>query len=270
MSGRALIAEVAFGPQRGVKAVLAPGAGLTVGSDPAAGWTLADRGLAGLQLELRWDGERGSLRHLGGATTTWLDGQAREDGPVGHGTWIRAGQTDITLVGERHTPPREQPHPAVYMQAAPALAGLRAAPGKLFAVVDAARGERVRTLLRESPAPYCSLYDGAPADAVAESAPYAAELDPQGELLADLVHEGWGRRWGVFFSGEGTLAELRRHLRKFLMVELRREPVYFRFYDPYVLRAFLTTCTPAERRELLGPYTCRLIDADGGLVAATP
>lgn len=264
-----LIVEVAHGPQRGHKAVVLPGQRITVGHGDAAHWSLADRTIAPLQLELAWDGRAGNVRHLGGEVSTCLGGQAVDEAPIAHGDWIRAGGTDLTLARERHTPPARPPTAAVIAAAAPALARLTTAPDPLYAIVDASRDRRIRVLLRESPVVARSLYDGVQADALAESAPYLVPLDPAGLLLTDLVHEGWRRRWCTFLTAPRDLEAdaVRRHLRKFLMVTLEStgESAYFRFYDPHVLRSYLGTCTPDERREFLGPLTWLVLDDDGVL-----
>ncbi|MDC0674170.1 DUF4123 domain-containing protein [Nannocystis radixulma] len=262
--GPRLVVEVLWGPEQGRKAVLEPGGVITVGSGERAGLRLAhDEALAPIHFSLVWDGEVATLR---AAVTdpTCLDGQPVREGRSGHGGWIRAGASDLALAIERHTAPETPPTPETVAAAAPAIAALRGQPGRLFAVVDASRDERVGVLLRESPARHRSLFDGWQGDALAEGAPYLVELGaaPHPELVDDLVLEGWHteaeRRdgdggWAIFLSApDGREFEaVRRHLRKFLMVELGREKVYFRFYDPRVLRTFVPTCTPTERREFL-------------------
>ena len=47
---------------------------------------------------------------------------------------------------------------------------------------------------------------------------------------------------------------MRHHLRHFLEVKLPDDTqVYFRFYDPRVLRVFLPTCTPDDTNQFFGP-----------------
>jgi hypothetical protein len=262
-----LIVEVAHGPQRGQKAVVRPGRRLAVGSGADVDWSLADSGLAAQQLALEWDGVAGTLRHLGGDISTCLEGQAVDHGPVRHGTWIRAGGLDLTVACERHTPPEAPPSAATISAAVPALARLTTVADPLYAIVDASRSPRIRVLLRESPAVARCLYDGVEADSLAESAPYLVPLEPAGLLLPDLVHEGWRRRWSTFLTAPRahTPDEVRRHLRKFLRVQLERtgEIAYFRFYDPYVLRTYVAGCTADERRAFVGPLTYLPIDDDG-------
>lgn len=249
-----LIVEVLWGPEQGKKAVVRAGGRVGVGRGEAAGLRLAHDGrLAPLHFELTWDGRRARLRSLV-SEETYLNGQPAREGESGHGGWVRAGASDFALAIERHTGPDPAPSAEVRAAAEPAIAALRAQPGRLFAVLDAARDARIGVLLREAPARYRSLYDGWQGDALGEVAPYLVELGPpHPELLADLVAEGWGAPWGVFLSAPDgrEFDAVRRHLRKFLMVELDGEKVYFRFYDPRVLQGFVPTCTPGERRELL-------------------
>jgi hypothetical protein len=60
--------------------------------------------------------------------------------------------------------------------------------------------------------------------------------------------------------------ETRRYLRKFLMLEdvSTGNQLYFRFYDPRVLRMFLPTCTAEQRTEFLGPLGSILAEGEEG------
>lgn len=260
MTAASLILEVLWGPAQGRKAVVPAGGGVTVGTDKAASLRLdGDSGLAPVHFTVRWDGAAATVF---ASQETCLGGQPVTEATTGHGGWLRAGSTDFMLWIERHTPPEKAPTDAVKAAAAPVLEALRGEPGKLYALLDGARAERIPILLRESPAPYRSLYDGSPGDALLEVAPRLVALGQAPQLLEDLVLEGWERPWGVFIAAppDRDLEAVRRHLRKFLMVELDRDRVYFRFYDPRVLAAFVPTCGPAERRELLGDMAWHVID----------
>ena len=72
-------------------------------------------------------------------------------------------------------------------------------------------------------------------------------------LLDKLVLEGWGKRWGIFCISHERFAEVRRHFRRFLMIELEEsgERVYFRFYDPWVMKLFWSSCDARQQGELL-------------------
>ncbi len=136
-----------------------------------------------------------------------------------------------------------------------ALKLLRGEGAGLFAVLDSARDDTVLELLENSGAKYASLYEGPQAQELAVAAPYLLELPEGSELLEMLVHEGWGRSWGIFLRSKLSFLEVRRHLRKHLLVRVEevKKPVYFRFYDPRVLRLFLPSCAPDQAEEFYGP-----------------
>jgi len=59
---------------------------------------------------------------------------------------------------------------------------------------------------------------------------------------------------GVFVQSANDLKALRKHFRRFLMVQAPSgETLYFRFYDPRVLPIFLGSCDPAELQSVFGP-----------------
>lgn len=249
MTARAIV-EVCFGPQMGSKAVVAPGGVLTIGRDERAGLRIADEALAPIHLEVAWDGRAGRVSHRGGRAWTMIDGQPIEAAPIEHGQWIRAGGTDFTFHVEAFTPPAAPREPDVAAAAARALGWLRGQDG-LYAILDVARDPRIAALMREACEPWQPLFDGLGAARQAEAAPQLVALASDSRALAELVREGWGERWAVWLTSKQGPAAVRRHLRQFLLANLPGEPdtVYFRFYDPDVLRVVLETSTDEERRK---------------------
>jgi hypothetical protein len=236
---------------QGHKVSCAAGKLLTIGR--AADNDLAvphDEDIADHQLELRWDGRVCALAHRGADVETLLGGEAVFTGEVTHGAWLRIGTTDISVYFEGHIPPPRTRDAGERARAEAALAALDADPSPLYTIVDAARDDRILELLRQSVEPYRSLYDGVEGETLAEAAPYLVGVPRGSHLRAALVHEGWGLRWASYLRSDKPLLELRRHLRQFLMVQLAgsEDPVYFRFYDPEVLRVYMQSCTPDERR----------------------
>ena len=58
----------------------------------------------------------------------------------------------------------------------------------------------------------------------------------------------------MYLASPEPLEGLRRHFRDLLMMKLPdQKQVYFRFYDPRVLRLFLPTCTAQEIGLIFGP-----------------
>lgn len=246
-----LIVEVRWGPLQGQKASCPPGRCIVVGRAPTSDLAVEhDEEMAELQFELQWDGRACALVHRGGDVETLLGGEAVFAGDVGHGQWLRAGITDFSVYFEDQIPPSSGRDAAERARAELALATLDRDPGPLFALVDAARDDRVLELLRQSVQMYRSLYDGVEGETMAEAAPYLVAIPVGSPLRAALVHEGWGRRWLTVLRSQKPLLELRRHLRKFLMAELEgdEDPVYFRFYDPEVLRVYMQSCDAEDRK----------------------
>ena len=101
---------------------------------------------------------------------------------------------------------------------------------------------------------------------LAHCAPYLVALRPDSGLLERLVREGWGARWGIFFACARPFKDVRRHLRRFLLVEddVTAEKYYFRFYDPRTLRVFLPSCTPRQRADFFGEIACFFAEGERG------
>ncbi len=276
------IVEVRWGRHAGTKVVIPPGRRLRVGCTARADLVIAhDRQLSGEHFELRWDGRRCTLRDLESATGTQLGGEPVTEAEVPHGAWILAGETDFMVYVEGRTPPPEeqeqgldederQRREARRAAAEKALAELREeARTPLYAVLDAARDDRILQILRESVEPHQSLYEGQAGEPLEDVAPYlVGPMAPESRLLERLVLEGWGRRWGIFCTSAEPFAQVRRHWRRFLMVELETDGqrVYFRFYDPGVLRIFIPTCTERQIQEFTAPLASLLFEDAGGEV----
>jgi pSer/pThr/pTyr-binding forkhead associated (FHA) protein len=288
-----LIVEIRFGRLSGRKVVVSPGAKLRVGRTDRADLVVAHDGeMSNVHFEIAWDGSVCTLVDLESAKGTWLDGQRVDKGEVAHRAWIRAGETILTVHVEGKTPPPrsaieddddldegerarraelravESARRARADEARKALSD-EAARGPLYAVLDAARDPRILTLLREAPDEHRSLYEGTRGQALAEVAPHLVRFQRDSGLLERLITEGWEKRWGIFLACPLSLRDMRRHLRRFLMVEVEdtRERLYFRFYDPGVLREFMPTCTVRQVAELLGDAEAALCEgADGALL----
>ena len=262
------IVEVRWGKHAGTKVAIEPGRTLRVGRTDRADLVLSHDGkLSSVHFELSWDGERCTLRDADSLSGTSLGGAPVTQAQVPHGGWIQAGDTDFMVYFEGHTPPRDtgedEDNASEYTQIdAPRLAAAQAAlqtlrahaaTGPLYAVLDAARDERILELLREHVEPHRSLYEGAEGEALDEVAPYlAGPMAPDSTLLEKLVLEGWGKRWGIYCTSAEPFREVRRHLRRFLMVTLEEtgERVYFRFVDPDVLVPFMEVATSEQKASL--------------------
>jgi hypothetical protein len=264
-----VVLQIRSGPLAGREAAIEPGRALRVGrTDKAELVVAADARLSGAHFAVE-NGEGGArLRDLASRGGTLLNGERVDEARLRDGDRIRAGDTAFVVrfhdeaAPEPISPPEAEPAvgPDVRL-----LQILRAEPTPLFALLDAARGDEVRGLIRGCPEETASLYDGVQGKVLEEYAPHLVRLPAGSPFLDVLVREGWGRSAGVYLTSRRPFKEVRRHLRRFLMVreEETDTELYFRFYDPRVLRVFLPTCTPRQAGVFFGEVDRFLLeDAD--------
>jgi hypothetical protein len=133
----------------------------------------------------------------------------------------------------------------------------------LYALLDAAREPSVLKVILESKEEHQSLYEGPQGAQLAHFAPYLIRVPQKSALLDTLAQQAWSKSWGVFVTCDMPLKELRTHFRHFLTVKLPDgSQVYFRYYDPRVLRLFLPTCFPEETTQFFGPVKHFLMEAE--------
>ena len=138
-------------------------------------------------------------------------------------------------------------------------------PTRSFALIDAARDEKIYPAILGADCRWVCLYRGDAAATMAEVAPYLVELDRFSLFTLWLIHKGWGNSWGIFIHAPTSLELLRNHFRKFVMAKLPDgRIVYFRFYDPRVLRAYVPTCTEQESKAFFGPVERYLVEPEEG------
>jgi pSer/pThr/pTyr-binding forkhead associated (FHA) protein len=133
-------------------------------------------------------------------------------------------------------------------------------PEPLLALLDATREKNLLKLLADSGEEFQSLYQDPKNAAIA---PYLVRLPPQSRLLRQMIHDGWGKAWGVYLTCKLPLPQLRRYFRDTLMITLPDGVELFsRFYDPRFFRAFLESCTAAEAEKFFGPVSSYLLEAE--------
>lgn len=249
MSARRASLRLLWGAGPRARHVIAPGEQIVVGRDAGCDLVLPhDPELSDRHFSVRWDGERGELRDERSRRGTAVGGEPVEGTrALSHGAWIRAAGSDLAF--EVELPPRAiAPEKRALLQALDAIAAQR----RLWAIVDAARGDRVNALLRAAMDPGRSLYEGVQGDALEHVAPHLLAIEPGSRLLSALIDEGWGAGWALFFESAEDERALRRTLRRLLVVEAEGvgPRTYFRFYDPAVLAAFWPMATARQRAEL--------------------
>ncbi len=153
--------------------------------------------------------------------------------------------------------PRPDPAPL-------AAALLERAPDGLYAIVDTARRDAIHPGLERAAEKAC-LYAGELPGVLARAAPWLVRCLPGEDFLPWMLRAGWGDSWGIFVAAEAGLEELRKHFRRFLEVESDRgKKLYFRYYDPRVLRSYLPTCTADELAFVFGPVAAYLLESEDG------
>ncbi|HLZ49792.1 MAG TPA: DUF4123 domain-containing protein [Candidatus Acidoferrum sp.] len=178
--------------------------------------------------------------------------------------------------GELPSFPAPSFHPASFPVAPPAPRPPAPAPAQprlqdllrkdfqpLYALLDASREPSVLKVILESKEEYQSLYEGPQGAQLAHFAPYLVRVPQKSALLETLVQQAWSKSWGVFLTCDAPLKDLRTHFRHFLNVKLPDgTQVYFRYYDPRVLRLFLPTCLHEETTQFFGPVKQFLLEAE--------
>ncbi|MBK8258933.1 MAG: DUF4123 domain-containing protein [Polyangiaceae bacterium] len=265
---RRLIVEARGVPPGSRRASIAPGKSLRVGRTSMAEFQIPDdEALSQEHWEVEWDGQVCQVRDLGTPTGLFVGGEKKDSAVVRSGAWVRAGKTDFSIFVEGAAPPAAPLPPDRAVRADAAFSFLSKPQDlPLFALLDGARNDRILSLLRTSVDDFVSLYDGLRAEVEEDGAPYLVKFSKNSLLLPQLVQEGWGDSWGVFANADVTLRELRAHLRRQLVVTREKDdqPMYFRFYDPRVLRSFLPIATPRQSSAFFGPISRFVLeDAQG-------
>lgn len=130
-----------------------------------------------------------------------------------------------------------------------------------YAILDAARIFGELNTAQKLQSNFLSLYKGRSEELLTTVAPYLFPYKNNTEFGSWLMDRGWGNAWGIFIVSKGTLDELHKHFRKFLMVQTEEgQELYFRFYDPRVLRIFLPTCDNTQLRDFFGPIQSFIVE----------
>jgi hypothetical protein len=125
----------------------------------------------------------------------------------------------------------------------------------VWMLVDAARDKRIFGMLLD-----CfytrrtSLFSGVLRPEIEIVAPYLIEIEYDDDKTRRFLRAAWGNNWGVFLNSDTKKEQLLRHLRSLLMVrDPKGRQLFFRYYDPRVLKVYLPTCTPDELETFFGP-----------------
>lgn len=296
-----LLLEVLAGPAEGKKATLQAGQTFIVGRTDKAQLVIpSDPWLSATHFAIEPFEDGWLVRDLKSNQGTKLEGVKITDAELFDGDEIRAGDSRfrVKIPGgpKRTLPPSPAgqaapaPEPAKPVASAVAFGAatgggaaatatvmgalppgdnvkarvlnfLRQQKEPLFALVDAARNDHVPFMVYDSGEEFQSLYEGDQAKELALVSPYLVKLSPKSKFLEALVALGWGESWGVYLTCRQPLDEVRKHFRRFLIVETpEKKQAYFRYYDPRVLRTFLNNLSAAESKDFFGPLQAFLLE----------
>jgi len=236
-----------------------------------------DSYMSGVHFSIECSGVDCRVRDLGSSNGTFVNGRRVEEAIIYNGDQIVAGQAKFRVHVEIESPASTTASRTVASTSSlplplPEEAGLdevqsrvleilRKQPEQLFAILDAARKNRVLDLLSKSEEQYQSLYEGKEGEDLANFAPYLVRFSKESKFLVTLIREGWGKSWGLYLTCDRPFEEVRKHFRHFLLVQTEDgKELYFRFYDPRVLRVFLPVCDSQEAVEFFGPIASYLME----------
>ncbi len=215
---------------------------------PAEVFLPDDFALAEKHFMLAFDGFSGRVIDSGSVSGTFLNGEKVLAAEIEESCRLKAGETEFVVLFEEDFASNSFNTPIKRL-----VDFLQTGEGDLFCLLDAARDDNILSLLRSSNAKYMSLYQGESQRQMENVAPYLVEFQKDGVFLERLLRNGWGKRWCSFLTSKAGFGHLRKHFRKFLFVKDERgEAVYFRFYDPSILRTFLPACNAEELKDFFG------------------
>jgi pSer/pThr/pTyr-binding forkhead associated (FHA) protein len=279
-----LILEIESGPAAARKVVVSPDRAFYVGRTETEFLGIPnDWDMSNSHFALEWRSKVWVVRDLGSRTGTFVNGQKVSSAELKQGDKITAGGSTfvVRFDGQAVTGVPAAPVAAPVPRAAPAVAPspagqkpaevsarplievMMAQPEPLYAILDAARDPMIYQLMQGCEEEHQSLYEGTKGEELALVAPYLVRLPSGSPFLETLIEKGWGKSWGVYLTSLAPFAELRKHLRKFLTVQKETGgTLYFRYYDPRVLRIFLPTCNEEEWSQFFGPIARYLMEQD--------
>ena len=123
-----------------------------------------------------------------------------------------------------------------------------------YVLLDAARmDDKFDEAIALNPENEC-LFNGKGEEYFRPVSPFLFKYFKNDEFNKWVEYLGWGNSWGMFINTEVSLEELTKHFRKFLLVKTEEQrELFFRFYDPRVLRIFLPTCDAMQLKDFFGP-----------------
>lgn len=134
----------------------------------------------------------------------------------------------------------------------------------IFMVIDGASVPALLDRLYDHQPVYSCLLTGPLEPDMREVAPYLVELR-EGEGFTDWVlDDGFGHHWGIILRSRLSHQDARRRFRRLLFVRSAEDgaSLFFRFYDPRVLRVYLPSCADSDLPPWFDDVDCYLIEGE--------
>lgn len=137
---------------------------------------------------------------------------------------------------------------------------------QVYVILDGAQNDSLLDVMADAEGlEYRCLLTGKLEPDMQEVAPYLIQLVEDAPFTQWLMANGWAQNWGIFLSSDADLGSVWRHVRQHVQVfDPDRRRLYFRFYDPRVLNAFLPTCDGKQLEAFFGLVDLFIAEREGG------
>jgi hypothetical protein len=138
---------------------------------------------------------------------------------------------------------------------------------RVFAILDGAIVDDLPARLASSGLPHECLFPGELDPELAAVMPYLVELESSAPLVREALSRGWKDHWGIYgcVPEAVTFLDLRQHFRPFLKVQgPMGQFMFFRYYDPRVLRHTLPTFDEEQMSAFFGPVQALWFESGEG------
>lgn len=136
----------------------------------------------------------------------------------------------------------------------------------VFAILDGAKNHKIYSFVHNSGLASSCLFSGKMSYAMTRAAPHVVELERYHPSTLELLELMWGNRCGIIVTADKAkgMKGVRNHCRRISKVmSPAKRPLYFRFYDPEILKVMLPVCAVEEVQYLTGPMNHIFLEKTG-------
>jgi hypothetical protein len=138
-------------------------------------------------------------------------------------------------------------------------------PPIVYVILGGARDKQIERILREGSLRSVCLIEGRLIYSLAVVAPYIVRLEQGHPQTFEIIQKGWGNSWGIFATAypPASFLGIRQNCKKIAKVNLPdNKQVFFRYYDPRVMRPYLPTCTADEAKQVFGDISEYIMEGE--------